>query len=125
MGIGYRKIAIPFYNTPSACGEELHLMDYCYFIISDSGGVQDEAPFLGEPIIVTRDTTERPEALAAATVKPVGTRKDNIMLESEKLLNDSESYKRMSKVQNPFGDGHAGERMISSLDQFFSVANHT
>jgi len=90
-------------------------MDRCHFIISDSGGIQEEAPYLGKPILVTRDTTERSEALDAGAAKLVGTRKEEIIKESERLLNDSDSYHRMSKVQNPFDDGHACERIIEAL----------
>jgi UDP-N-acetylglucosamine 2-epimerase (non-hydrolysing) len=102
----------------------IYLMDRCHFIISDSGGIQEEAPSLGKPVLVTRDTTERPEALEAGAVKLVGTNKDKIILESERLLSDSASYQRMSKIQNPFGDGHASEKIISNLDQFLNTKNY-
>jgi len=103
----------------------IYLMDRCHFIISDSGGIQEEAPSLGKPVLVTRNTTERPEALEVGAVKLVGTDKVKIIEGAERLLNDSESYRRMSRVQNPFGDGHACERIISSLGQFFSANNPT
>jgi UDP-N-acetylglucosamine 2-epimerase (non-hydrolysing) len=102
----------------------IYLMDRCYFIISDSGGIQEEAPSLGKPVLVTRDTTERPEALEVGAVKLVGTNKDKIILESERLFSDSASYQRMSKIQNPFGDGHASEKIISNLDQFLNTKNY-
>jgi UDP-N-acetylglucosamine 2-epimerase (non-hydrolysing) len=91
------------------------LMDKSYFIITDSGGVQEEAPSLGKPVLVTRETTERPEALSSGAVKLVGTNKGVIIGEAKKLLIDSNIYKQMSIVQNPYGDGKACDRIISSL----------
>ena len=97
----------------------VYLMDKVYFIISDSGGVQEEAPSLGKPVLVTRNTTERPEAVEVGTVKLVGTDKDTIIEESEKLLNDKKYYDRMAKIKNPYGDGQACERIIRSLSEVF------
>jgi UDP-N-acetylglucosamine 2-epimerase (non-hydrolysing) len=97
----------------------VYLMDKVYFIISDSGGVQEEAPSLGKPVLVTRNTTERPEAVEVGTVKLVGTDKDTIIEESEKLLNDKKYYDRMAKIENPYGDGQACERIIRSLPEVF------
>ena len=97
----------------------IYLLDKCYFIITDSGGIQEEAPSLGKPVLVTRDTTERPEAVGAGSAKLVGTDKDIIILEAERLLNDSKHYSKMSNVQNPFGDGNACERIIEGLFRFF------
>ena len=85
----------------------LYLMDKSYFIITDSGGVQEEAPSLGKPVLVMRDTTERPEALEAGTVKLVGTDKEKIIKEAQKLINDKKEYEKMSKSHNPYGDGKA------------------
>jgi UDP-N-acetylglucosamine 2-epimerase (non-hydrolysing) len=96
----------------------VYLMDRAYFIISDSGGVQEEAPSLGKPVLVTRNTTERPEAVEAGTVKLVGTDKDKIMEESGKLFNDKKYYDRMARIENPYGDGHACEKIISGLGLF-------
>lgn len=96
----------------------VYLMDKAYFIISDSGGVQEEAPSLGKPVLVTRNTTERLEAVEVGTVELVGTDKENIISKSEKLLKDSEYYNQMSNIQNPYGDGHACERIISGLALF-------
>jgi UDP-N-acetylglucosamine 2-epimerase len=93
----------------------VYLMDRSYLIISDSGGVQEEAPSLGKPVLVTRDTTERPEAVAAGAVKLVGTDPDRIVGEAERLLTDENAYARMSNVQNPYGDGHASERIRECL----------
>jgi len=94
----------------------IYLMDKSYFIITDSGGVQEEAPSLGKPVLVMRDTTERPEALDAGTVKLVGTNTQLIVQEAEKLLSDSEAYQKMSKAHNPYGDGKACEKIVN----FFS-----
>jgi UDP-N-acetylglucosamine 2-epimerase (non-hydrolysing) len=91
------------------------MMDKSYFIITDSGGVQEEAPSLGKPVLVMRDTTERPEALDAGTVKLVGTDTQLIINEAQKLLDDEEAYTRMSQASNPYGDGHACEKIISFL----------
>ncbi len=96
----------------------VYLMDKSYFIISDSGGIQEEAPSLGKPVLVTRNTTERPEAVNVGAVKLVGTVPDRIVIEAEKLLNDNDCYAKMSKVQNPYGDGRACKRIIDSLDRF-------
>jgi len=88
------------------------LMDKAYLIITDSGGVQEEAPSLGKPVLVMRDTTERPEAVEAGTVILVGTDKNKIVEEADKLLNDDTSYAEMSKLHNPYGDGKACSRIV-------------
>jgi len=94
----------------------IYMMDKSYFIITDSGGVQEEAPSLGKPVLVMRDTTERPEALAAGTVKLVGTDTQLIINEAQKLLDDKEAYKQMSTASNPYGDGYACEKIIKFLE---------
>jgi UDP-N-acetylglucosamine 2-epimerase (non-hydrolysing) len=96
----------------------VYLMDRSYFIISDSGGVQEEAPSLGKPVLVTRNTTERPEAVEAGTVKLVGTDKETIVSEAERLLGDHRYYSQMSGIQNPYGDGYACERIVSALAEY-------
>jgi UDP-N-acetylglucosamine 2-epimerase (non-hydrolysing) len=93
----------------------IYLMDKSYFIITDSGGVQEEAPSLGKPVLVMRDTTERPEAIKAGTVKLVGTNKKLIIKEAQKLINDKIEYNRMSKAHNPYGDGRACEKIMKFL----------
>jgi UDP-N-acetylglucosamine 2-epimerase (non-hydrolysing) len=93
----------------------IYLMDRSYFIITDSGGVQEEAPSLGKPVLVMRDTTERPEALDAGTVKLVGTDTQLITKEAQKLLDDHDAYAAMSQASNPYGDGLACEKVISFL----------
>ena len=84
-------------------------------VLTDSGGIQEEAPGLGKPVLVMRDTTERPEALSAGTVKLVGTDYDKIVSEVSALLDDGIYYEKMSKAVNPYGDGLACERIVNSF----------
>tara|TARA_Y200000002_G_scaffold131509_1_gene108335 strand:- start:14032 stop:15165 length:1134 start_codon:yes stop_codon:yes gene_type:complete len=91
----------------------IYLMSRSYFIITDSGGVQEEAPSLGKPVLVLRNTTERPEAVEAGTVKLVGTNFEAIVNESQKFLDDEKEYKKMSKAHNPYGDGSASKRIVN------------
>jgi UDP-N-acetylglucosamine 2-epimerase (non-hydrolysing) len=91
------------------------LMDTAYCIITDSGGIQEEAPALGKPVLLIRDTTERPEAIEAGTVKMIGTGTDRIIAETSRLLQDSRIYGQMSTARNPYGDGRACERIISFM----------
>ena len=93
----------------------IYLMSKSYIILTDSGGIQEEAPSLGKPVLVMRNTTERPEAVDVGTVKLVGTDKENIIYETNRLLNDPEIYSRMSKAHNPYGDGLASKRIINHL----------
>jgi UDP-N-acetylglucosamine 2-epimerase (non-hydrolysing) len=93
----------------------IYMMNKSYFIITDSGGVQEEAPSLGKPVLVMRDTTERPEAVEAGTVKLVGTNKESIINEAQKLLDDENEYNTMSKAHNPYGDGKACQRIIDFI----------
>ncbi len=93
----------------------IYMMSKSYFIITDSGGVQEEAPSLGKPVLVMRDTTERPEAVDAGTVKLVGTDKNKIVKEAQFLLNSNEEYSKMSKAHNPYGDGHACQKIVAFL----------
>lgn len=95
--------------------EFIYLMKKAYFIITDSGGIQEEAPSLGKPVLVTRETTERPEAIKAGTVKLVGTDKEKIIKETQRLINNKEVYKKMAKAHNPYGDGKACERILNFL----------
>src|SRR6201990_329846 len=87
------------------------LMERSYIIITDSGGVQEEAPSLGKPVLVMRDTTERPEAVDAGTVILVGTSKERIVAEADRLLNDDSHYALMAQAMNPYGDGKASGRI--------------
>ena len=95
----------------------IYMMNKSYFIITDSGGVQEEAPSLGKPVLVMRDTTERPEAVEAGTVKLVGTNKESIINEAQKLLDDENEYNTMSKAHNPYGDGKACERILNFIKE--------
>lgn len=93
----------------------VYLMNKCYLVLTDSGGIQEEAPGLGKPVLVMRDTTERPEAVSAGTVLLVGTNKEKIITEVIRLLNDQVHYFTMSQATNPYGDGHASERIVEVL----------
>ena len=93
----------------------VYLMNRSYLIITDSGGVQEEAPSLGKPVLVMRDTTERPEALEAGTVKLVGTDAEKICRETNKLLDDPMAYQSMAFAHNPYGDGCAAKRIVDVL----------
>lgn len=93
----------------------VYLMDRAYLIITDSGGIQEEAPSLGKPVLVMRETTERPEAVEAGTVRLVGTDEDLIVREAERLLDDGEAYAAMARAHNPYGDGLAAERIVATL----------
>lgn len=92
-----------------------NLMSRAHLILTDSGGVQEEAPALGKPVLVLRDTTERPEAVAAGTVKLIGTERDRVYEEAKKLLTDKEEYGRMAESVNPYGDGKASQRIIQAI----------
>ncbi|WP_282130603.1 non-hydrolyzing UDP-N-acetylglucosamine 2-epimerase [Pseudoalteromonas aliena] len=99
----------------------VYLMSKAHIIVTDSGGVQEEAPSLGKPVLVMRDTTERPEAVAAGTVKLVGTDRNRIINEVKNLLTNQADYETMSRAHNPYGDGKACERIISKIKQHFNV----
>ena len=86
-----------------------------YIILTDSGGIQEEAPSLGKPVLVLRDTTERPEGIKAGTLKLVGTDEETIYNETKKLLTDKKEYEKMSKASNPYGDGHASEKIVDAI----------
>ena len=88
--------------------------------MSDSGGIQEEAPSLGKPVLVLRDTTERPEGIEAGTLKLVGTNENVIYDEAIKLLTNKEEYDKMSKASNPYGDGHTSERIADAIIKKFS-----
>ena len=92
-----------------------------YIILTDSGGIQEEAPSLGKPVLVLRDTTERPEGIAAGTLKLVGTDEKVIYEETKKLLTNKEDYEKMSKASNPYGDGHASERIVDAIEKYFNT----
>ena len=91
-----------------------------YLILSDSGGIQEEAPSLGKPVIVLRDTTERPEGIDAGTLVLAGTDEENVYRITKELLTNDEKYKKMSKAVNPYGDGHASERIVDEIINFLN-----
>ena len=99
--------------------EFVYLMNKSYLILTDSGGIQEEAPELGKPVLVLRDITERPEAIEAGTIKLVGTDKKKIVNETNKLLINKEEYEKMSKAKNPFGDGTTCEKIINILKSYY------
>lgn len=90
-----------------------------YIILTDSGGIQEEAPSLGKPVLVLRDTTERPEGIKAGTLKLVGTDEETIYNETKKLLTNKKEYEKMSKASNPYGDGHASEKIVDAIIEKF------
>lgn len=96
----------------------VHLMARAYLILTDSGGIQEEAPSLGKPVLVMRDTTERPEAIEAGTVKLVGTEVAGLFDAVRELLEDEAAYRHMSQAVNPYGDGKASERIVRVLEQW-------
>ena len=91
------------------------LLQRCYFVISDSGGIQEEAPGLGKPVLVLRETTERPEGIEAGIARLVGTRQERIVEWAVRLLDDSVAYESMARAVNPYGDGHAARRVVEAL----------
>ncbi|OLD39365.1 MAG: UDP-N-acetylglucosamine 2-epimerase [Armatimonadetes bacterium 13_1_40CM_3_65_7] len=101
------------YGTNVAC------MKAATIILTDSGGIQEEAPSLGRPVLVLRETTERPEGIAAGTARLVGTDHTRIVEETTRLLTDARAYARMTLARNPYGDGHAAERIVEGLRHFF------
>jgi len=105
-----------FFIEPLQYLEFVYLMSKANIVLTDSGGIQEEAPGLGKPVLVMRDTTERPEALASGTVHLVGTDYDKIMAEVSTLLEDEEAYNKMSKAVNPYGDGKACDRIVRILN---------
>lgn len=104
-----------FFIEPLQYLEFVHLMSKSHIVLTDSGGIQEEAPGLGKPVLVMRDTTERPEALSSGTVHLVGTDYDKIVNEVSTLLDDGAAYEKMSKAVNPYGDGLACSRIIEAL----------
>lgn len=108
-----------FFIEPLEYLQFVTLMDRSTIVLTDSGGIQEEAPGLGKPVLVMRDTTERPEAVSAGTVKLVGTDYDKIVGNVEKLLTDDEAYAKMSRANNPYGDGKACSYILEALTQCF------
>lgn len=103
--------------------ETHNLMDRAFLVLTDSGGLQEEAPHLGKPVLVLRDVTERPEAVKAGTLKIIGTNRENIVKEASRLIQNQEDYLRMSKAINPFGDGEASRRIVQAILYYFKLDN--
>jgi UDP-N-acetylglucosamine 2-epimerase (non-hydrolysing) len=106
---------------PLAYGSFARLMKRAHIILTDSGGVQEEAPSLGKPVLVMRDTTERPEAMYAGTVKLIGADEELIVSSVSELLDDENAYKEMASAVNPYGDGLAAERTVAALAHFLKM----
>lgn len=138
------EVVFPVHKNPKVCevvNEELgglakvhlidpldyepfaNLMHRAYLILTDSGGVQEEAPALGKPVLVLRDTTERPEAVDAGTVKLIGTDRERVYEEAKKLLTDKAEYSRMAESVNPYGDGKAAARIIQAILYHYGLAD--
>ena len=115
LGEGWGEAHNFFFIEPLQYLEFVYLMEKSYIVLTDSGGIQEEAPGLGKPVLVMRDTTERPEALDAGTVRLVGTDYDKIVGEVSTLLDDDEAYRKMSRAVNPYGDGKACQRIVNIL----------
>ena len=95
----------------------VYLLKHSHIVLTDSGGIQEEAPSLGKPVLVMRDVTERPEAVEAGTVKLVGANHERVVANVAELLDDESSYRAMARAHNPYGDGHACERIVNVLKE--------
>ena len=109
--------------SPLDTKETHNLMNKSFMVMTDSGGLQEEAPHLGKPVLVLRDVTERPEAVEAGTVKLVGTDIDQIVNEANELLRNPEAYSKMSKSINPYGDGIASKRIVEAIMKYFNLSS--
>jgi UDP-N-acetylglucosamine 2-epimerase (non-hydrolysing) len=109
-----------FLTEPLDYGELIGAIQRCYFLLTDSGGLQEEAPSLGKPVLVLRETTERPEAVEAGTAKLIGTNPEQIFLSAQELLANNLIYQKMSEAINPFGDGKASERITKIVRAYFN-----
>lgn len=108
-----------FLTEPLDYSELVGAIQRCYLLMTDSGGLQEEAPSLGKPVLVLRETTERPEAVHAGTAKLIGTDSDMIVAEATKLLSNADAYQMMANAINPFGDGHASDRIVQAVKDYF------
>lgn len=109
---------------PPGYGVFVHLMSRAHVILTDSGGIQEEGPSLGKPVLVARESTERPEGVEAGTARLVGTDGERILAELRMLLRDPEAYRRMAMAVNPYGDGRAAERTVTALSGFLGLSPH-
>lgn len=110
-----------FLTEPLDYAQLVGAIERCYLLLTDSGGLQEEAPALGKPVLVLRETTERPEAIAAGTAKLVGTQSDRILDTAATLLSDAIAYQTMATAVNPFGDGKASDRIVQIVKEYFRV----
>ena len=107
-----------FLTEPLDYSELVGAIQRCYLVMTDSGGLQEEAPSLGKPVLVLRETTERPEAVTAGTAKLIGTDADHMLNQAAELLSHSAAYEKMANAINPFGDGHASDRIVQAVKDF-------
>ncbi|MEH1896422.1 MULTISPECIES: non-hydrolyzing UDP-N-acetylglucosamine 2-epimerase [unclassified Nostoc] len=114
-----------FLTEPLDYGELVGAIGRSHLLLTDSGGLQEEAPSLGKPVLVLRDTTERPEAVTAGTAKLVGTTSENIFANAAELLSNSDAYEAMANAINPFGDGHAAERILQIVQNYLGLLSET
>ncbi|MBG6190655.1 UDP-N-acetylglucosamine 2-epimerase (non-hydrolyzing) [Arthrobacter sp. CAN_A212] len=112
-------------TEPLAYGEFTRLLSLAHVVLTDSGGVQEEAPSLGKPVLVMRDNTERPEAVGAGTVKLIGTDEERIVVEVDRLLNNADSFSAMANAVNPYGDGLAASRSVAAIAELLKVGSRT
>jgi UDP-N-acetylglucosamine 2-epimerase (non-hydrolysing) len=115
---GHERITL---TEPLPYIEFIRLMKASYFVVTDSGGLQEEAPSLGKPVLVLRNETERPEAVEAGTVRIVGTERGDIVREMERILTDEAAYREMAEARNPYGDGEASRRIVGTILAEFGV----
>jgi UDP-N-acetylglucosamine 2-epimerase (non-hydrolysing) len=111
-----------FLTEPLDYKELVGAIQRCYLLLTDSGGLQEEAPSLGKPVLVLRETTERPEAIAAGTAKLVGTDPAMILSSASDLLGNPDAYQAMATAINPFGDGHACDRILKIVTDYFQIS---
>jgi UDP-N-acetylglucosamine 2-epimerase (non-hydrolysing) len=123
LGTPLRDLANVVLTEPLSYAPFAKLLERCHLVITDSGGIQEEAPALGKPVLVTREQTERTEGIEAGTLLLVGTDPDRIFAEGHRLLTDPNDYAQMSQAINPYGDGHAAERIIQAFDYVLRAGN--
>ena len=111
-----------FLTEPLDYAQLVGAIERSHLLLTDSGGLQEEAPSLGKPVLVLRDTTERPEAVTAGTAKLVGTETENIVTATSELLTKPNAYTAMANAINPFGDGHAAERILAIVKNYIGLA---
>lgn len=118
-----RELSNVLISEPLAYGEFTHLLSRAHVVLTDSGGLQEEAPSLGKPVLVMRENTERPEALEAGTVRLIGTEEQTLVDEVHRLLTDVAAYEVMATAVNPYGDGHAAARVVSAIAELVGVGD--